>query len=272
MAGVSSSSSAQTGPAPAIVHTWHGGRFKPVHFTPLLKSLQRLPSILRVKDVNEVTKDRINRVTRRAGHDAAQLFTAASHITATAFPCTHAHTQTHASARTHTRTHAHTRRHTRAHAHTRTHAHTHVRAHAHAHAHSHTPTHARTHTHAVDTHTDPQLSRLSLFSLQKPQSYQQACLPCSHCLKSCSRLPHPPRAPPDFLSWPAPLISSVSSGQTSWNSYNVTRVPCLELFVLLCPSLSRVTSLSLALPGRGQPCVQTPPCDRCSEDSFRINK
>ena len=31
-------------------------------------------------------------------------------------------------------------------------------------------------------------------------------------------------------------------------------------------------SLSLALPGRGQPCVQTPPCDRCSEDIFRMNK
>ena len=104
VAGVSSSSSAQTGPAPAVVHTWHGGRFKPVHFTPLLKSLQRLPSIFTVKDVKEVTKDRINRVTRRAGHDAAQLFTAASHITATAFPCTHAHTRT----RTHTHIHAHT--------------------------------------------------------------------------------------------------------------------------------------------------------------------
>ena len=170
----------------------------------------------------------------------------------------------------HTRTHAHTRAYT--HAHARAHTGTRTRARARTHTRAHARTHTYTHTHTVDTHTDPQLSRLSLLSLQKPQSYQQACLPCSHCLKSCSRLPHPPRAPPDFLSWPAPLISSVSSGQPSWNSYNVTRVPCLELSVLLCPSLSRVTSLSLALPGRGQPCVQTPPCDRCSEDIFRINK
>ena len=192
VADVSSSSSAQTGPAPAIVHTWHGGRFKPVHFSPLLKSLQRLPSILRVKDVNEVTKDRINWVTRRAGHDAAQLFTAASHITATAFPCTHAHTQTHASARTHT--HAHTRART----HTHVHAHTGTRTHTHTHTHTRTHAHTHAHTHTVDTHrptAQPALPAQSAEATVLPTglstlfSLPEILLLCAPHTPSSSRLP-----------------------------------------------------------------------------------
>lgn len=135
----------------------------------------------------------------------------------------------------------------------------------------HTHTHIR--TNAVDPRrptAQPGLPAQSAEATVPPTglstlfSLPEILLPCAPPSLRSSRL----------LFWASSRwISSVSSsGQPSWASYKVVSIPCPELSVLLSLSLSRVPSLSLGLPGRGQPCVQTPPCDGCSEDIFRMNE